>query len=686
MTHHLTGYDQDYATDYYQNNNVANYDGMYYDPQDTGIGNGNLVDSNEGLEEPTSRLYAEGYPDIQPNQYHEETVDYGITNKQQIPEVSVNHYEPPIVQQSRNYYYDVPRQYSRHHHHHHHSKKHKSYQLQYQNQNQSYNQHPNHHSLYTQCPLVNQEQNYNQPEYLEGYDASYGDYVNQTKQSEYYGAYYGDSRVRNVATGYYVQGKGMKTGSRKYPVTVKTPKYITKKLVSTPLNKKPSALCLAVGTQPDPALLKRKSKTHHTVKKVYDRAEESFQVSAPQENANFSYSAHQMDSEGDLNRKPMPNNLENSFNQYPVQGNIVSNVENSFNQYPVQGNLPNHLENSFKQYQVQENISNSVENSYNQYPAQENITSNLENSFTKYPVQENVSRENLEETDGQENIKAFAKFLKPRVPSSIKAKQERIAQMKSSLNMAGGVPLQPKMKISLDKLLNRLQKCEDQDQKNGNNEKTSETLSQSKKDGKTKKISKLDSFNYESLSQKGALSSKNPDDVNKGVRKKYSSTLELKNSLRFMKPLDDNCALDLHRSKSYIVDLIDKALSRELGTVPREQLLHQNMTPKKAIEAISRHHQPDSKDLSFEVTAALTDSFISNVTAPPSNENNEARILLQDPRQVQSDDETKKKVCNPNYIKQLKQLRWGHIRHIQHEARKLADLEEFLENCGESDF
>lgn len=39
-----------------------------------------------------------------------------------------------------------------------------------------------------------------------------------------------------------------------------------------------------------------------------------------------------------------------------------------------------------------------------------------------------------------------------------------------------------------------------------------------------------------------------------------------------------------------------------------------------------------------------------------------------------------------SYIKQLKQLRWGHIRHIQHEARKLADLEEFLEKCGEIEY
>ena len=36
-------------------------------------------------------------------------------------------------------------------------------------------------------------------------------------------------------------------------------------------------------------------------------------------------------------------------------------------------------------------------------------------------------------------------------------------------------------------------------------------------------------------------------------------------------PLDDTSALELHKSKSYIVSLIDKALSKELGTVPGDK-------------------------------------------------------------------------------------------------------------------
>lgn len=39
----------------------------------------------------------------------------------------------------------------------------------------------------------------------------------------------------------------------------------------------------------------------------------------------------------------------------------------------------------------------------------------------------------------------------------------------------------------------------------------------------------------------------------------------------------------------------------------------------------------------------------------------------------------------PTYIKQLKELRWGHFKHIQQEVKRLEDLERFLDNCGNSD-
>ncbi|KAJ8960012.1 hypothetical protein NQ318_009448 [Aromia moschata] len=131
-------------------------------------------------------------------------------------------------------------------------------------------------------------------------------------------------------------------------------------------------------------------------------------------------------------------------------------------------------------------------------------------------------------------------------------------------------------------------------------------------------------------------------------------------------PLDDNCALELHRSKSYIVNLIDRALSKELGTVPNERRKEfDNMNPKKAINVMNRHTGLCDKEFCFEITSALTDSIISNATAPDSPPSS-----------------SKTKVCccgeEPSYIKQLKQLRWGHLKHIQREVRRLEDLESRL--------
>lgn len=43
-------------------------------------------------------------------------------------------------------------------------------------------------------------------------------------------------------------------------------------------------------------------------------------------------------------------------------------------------------------------------------------------------------------------------------------------------------------------------------------------------------------------------------------------------------------------------------------------------------------------------------------------------------------------VDEPSYVKQLKQLRWGHLKHIQKEIRQLEDLERFLDTCQSGTF
>lgn len=53
--------------------------------------------------------------------------------------------------------------------------------------------------------------------------------------------------------------------------------------------------------------------------------------------------------------------------------------------------------------------------------------------------------------------------------------------------------------------------------------------------------------------------------------KKIIDAIEKKRLISEQKSLDDNSALELHKSKSYIVSLIDKALSKELGTIPGDK-------------------------------------------------------------------------------------------------------------------
>lgn len=86
----------------------------------------------------------------------------------------------------------------------------------------------------------------------------------------------------------------------------------------------------------------------------------------------------------------------------------------------------------------------------------------------------------------------------------------------------------------------------------------------------------MQSFNYEALTRKCSQSENKDRDsgINSSLKEPLHSVLgsfDSKRSVRIMKPMDDQCALDLHRSKSYIVDLIDRALSKELGTMPRGQ-------------------------------------------------------------------------------------------------------------------
>ncbi|XP_024941691.1 uncharacterized protein LOC107268647 isoform X2 [Cephus cinctus] len=97
--------------------------------------------------------------------------------------------------------------------------------------------------------------------------------------------------------------------------------------------------------------------------------------------------------------------------------------------------------------------------------------------------------------------------------------------------------------------------------------------------------------------------------------------------------------LDFHSSKCYIVDLIDRALSRELATIPQE---------KKLDDLVGQR----------EITRTLQGDCCQSLPHCLSNQE------------------------TPDYVRQLKVLRWAYLNHIQDELRKLQDLERFLDTCS----
>ncbi|KAK5644782.1 hypothetical protein RI129_006082 [Pyrocoelia pectoralis] len=181
------------------------------------------------------------------------------------------------------------------------------------------------------------------------------------------------------------------------------------------------------------------------------------------------------------------------------------------------------------------------------------------------------------------------------------------------------------------------------------------------------------SFNYQDIS-KNIAKSKTISPSTPKSSKGDITNVTLKNSKCDTPVSDDNGIMELHRSKSYIVNLIDRALSRELGTptdeiyppVPKEIA---QVNARQASGTIRKHDRKCDNGLCLEVTPNLADSVTSN----GGSTENEVKHEISCTCNVQEE---------PMYIKQLRQLRWGHLRHIQMEVRRLEDLERFLDSCS----
>ncbi|XP_066246803.1 uncharacterized protein [Euwallacea similis] len=290
------------------------------------------------------------------------------------------------------------------------------------------------------------------------------------------------------------------------------------------------------------------------------------------------------------------------------------------------------------------------------------------NSKPSQALSDNFENNIASQDDQDVNIEEIPKSWDLKAPSLMQMGQEQVESRE----------LTPKINMSMDKLLDPLQNC---DNLVNHSEEEESRKSGSKKESSTSNSKDAESFNDNSLPPKYSLlqqreekhsalasESKNHDSYN---------GLFAKRSKKIIRAMDDYCALDLHKSKSYIVDLIDRALSKELGTVPRDESLRHDMSPIKAITTIELHQRTNEKELCYEVTAQLTDSIIANATA---SHNQKYGSLVEQ----ESDNKIRKQPSEEICLKQLKQLRWDHILHIQHEAKELAKLEEFLEKYSET--
>ncbi|KAK9877023.1 hypothetical protein WA026_016049 [Henosepilachna vigintioctopunctata] len=315
-------------------------------------------------------------------------------------------------------------------------------------------------------------------------------------------------------------------------------------------------------------------------------------------------------------------------------------------------------------------------------------------------IAESLDEDEVEEVseDHKNEIRRMSKFLVPRVPNSLKSATKKQEEIKSEEVITEGnithrnvePNIEPDMclKKSLHNILDQLENCElslnnVRAKYNANREKISNR--ESKKNVEADGI-----FNLREISAKIApipddemvseikaedellssndliqadvsFNSTNSQDP-ENFSSEFVGKIDSKNSL------DDIAALELHRSKSYIINLIDRALSKELGTIPEERISRnqdefQDLSTVRAVNHIERNRK--CRGAMQEMVDREIDLIIS-----PANSNQHHSALSKE--------------CQPAFIRQLKELRWGHFKHIQQEVQRLEELERFLDTCGVS--
>ncbi|KAK4875579.1 hypothetical protein RN001_012001 [Aquatica leii] len=447
--------------------------------------------------------------------------------------------------------------------------------------------------------------------------------------------------------------------ARRHHLGVRTPRYYRRTM--TNVIKKPSALCLPVSCQPDPASYRRNKR--HPEESCY--SPQFSKQPIPKELSRRHSVPMQMPSTDDQEQREI----------HMTQSDVDAVLARYDTIFEGQG-----LESPSEKC---ESVSSKTSSKAKMLPKIPTTIKKQQERIKKFSKRNNTTKvTNKKQQKTNANIENLqVEEITPEVLDSMLSelmssenKQNEIIQKKENPKSASQISYEIK------------DNDENSTRKNTNNNTTNSTLNASNQ--------YYQSFNYKDISSNIAKSQIN--NYNKSGNSTPVITTPIPRTPRFdgqsislkhhpsektklstcESQSDDNGVLELHRSKSYIVNLIDRALSKELGTIPDEVYQSvpkelNNINTKHAACTMKKHDKRCEKGLCLEITQTSGDSLIPNAAAPPSD--NETRHDC---------------TCNvkeePLYIKQLRQLRWGHLKHIQMEVRRLEDLERFLDSCTPS--
>ncbi|KAK9746865.1 hypothetical protein QE152_g5784 [Popillia japonica] len=506
---------------------------------------------------------------------------------------------------------------------------------------------------------------------------------------------------------------------RRHPITVRTPRFY-RRPGSTTLYKRPSALCLPVACQPDPAVYKRSKRPSND--QIYQpeyvyQPPPATKVAYPTERIRSSqYKPAQEATPGgeytDLN--VTKSKLDAALQRYEqIFEKSGTDGDQRYPDAKIAQMLKPKVPQTIKDKQQEHEKLNSSKQQQQQH--QEKHPDGKQKNKNRKSPKIDWSKARILEVEGAESD-ALEKILladlkangmvesddlvenkseRKKSPPRNEKKQEKIAQ-----NLEPNLP-----EISLKDLPKSFNyqeiqnvvvktKQHQQNQQNQkqaelkqfhNNNNASDHIPPSKKCSKMNlaqeqllQMSSDTVYSRPASAQGSHLSSKR-----QASNENLDKSSECKSVRAGVVPrvlVDD--ALELHRTKSYVVNLIDHALSNHFGTNLCEKYSTKDnpIDPRVAMELLKKHSACKvNKDMCLEIAQALADTFNNSTTSCSTMTQCEAKA------------EASACTCNksgeePLYVKQLKQLRWGHLKHIQREVRRLEDLERFLDSCTSNTF